>query len=98
MANWKDIKKKLLKNPDVKQAYDQLGPEYELASSIIQARIDNKLTQSELAEKAGISQVMIARLESGTGNPTFATITRVARVLGKDLKLVTTTKPLTKLR
>lgn len=88
MAKWKDIKRELLKNPAVRQAYDELEPEYQLASSIIQARIDHKMTQAELAEKAGVSQVIIARLESGTSNPTVGTVTRVARVLGKELKLV----------
>ncbi len=88
MANWKDIKKELLKNPEVKRAYDELEPEFQMASSLIQARIDGKLTQAELAEKAGMSQVMIARLESGTSNPTIGTVSRVANVLGKELKLV----------
>jgi DNA-binding XRE family transcriptional regulator len=88
MASWKDIQKEMLKNPAVKAEYDKLAPEFELASSIIQARIDKKLTQKELARKAGLSQVMIARLESGSSNPTFATITRVAGALGKELKLV----------
>jgi DNA-binding XRE family transcriptional regulator len=88
MAKWKDIKKEMLKNPAVKAEYDKLAPEFELASSIIQARIDKKLTQEELAKKAGLSQVMIARLESGSSNPTFGTISRVADVLGKKVKLV----------
>jgi len=88
MANWKDIKKELLKDPETKAAYDALEPEYALASSLIQARIDRKMTQAELAEKAGLSQVMIARLESGTSNPTYSTLTRVAHVLGKEFKLV----------
>jgi DNA-binding XRE family transcriptional regulator len=88
MAKWKDIKKELLKNPAVKAEYDRLAPEYELAGSLIQARIDKKLTQAELAERAGVSQVMIARLESGTSNPTVATVSKVASVLGKALKLV----------
>jgi predicted transcriptional regulator len=88
MAKWKDIKKELLKNPEAKRAYDELEPEYQMASSLIQARIDSKMTQAELAEKAGVSQVMIARLESGTSNPTVHTVSRVARVLDKELKLV----------
>ena len=88
MANWKDIKKQLMNDPEVKAEYDRLEPEFVLASSLIQARIDKKLTQAELAEQAGVSQVMIARLESGTSNPTFATLSKVAGVLGKKLKLV----------
>ena len=88
MANWKDIKKELMKDPEVKAEYDRLEPEYALAASLIQARIDSKLTQEELAKQAGVSQVIIARLESGTSNPTFATLKKVAGVLGKELKLV----------
>lgn len=88
MADWKDIKKELLKDPEVKRAYDELEPEYQLASSLIQARIERKMTQAELAKKAGVSQVIIARLESGTANPTIGTVNRVASVLGRKLRLV----------
>lgn len=88
MAKWKDIKKSLLKDPKVRDAYDALEPEFALAASLIQARIERKMTQAELAKKAGLSQVMIARLESGTSNPTYSTLTRVANVLGKEFKLV----------
>lgn len=88
MAKWNDIKKELMKDPAVKAEYNRLEPEFELASSLMQARIDKKLTQAELAERAGVSQVMIARLESGASNPTFATLSKVAGVLGKELKLV----------
>ncbi len=88
MANWKDIRKELLDDPDVRREYDALEPEFQLASSLIQARIGKKMTQAEVAEKAGISQVMVARLESGTSNPTVGTVNKVAHVLGKKFKLV----------
>jgi predicted transcriptional regulator len=88
MKNWTTIREELLRHPEVKREYDKLEPEYNLAESLIQARIDKKLTQKELAEKAGISQVMVSRLESGITNPTVGTVTRVASVLGKKLKLV----------
>jgi DNA-binding XRE family transcriptional regulator len=88
MAKWKDIRKELLSDPNVKREYDALEPEFQLASSLIQARIDKHMTQAEVAEKAGISQVMVARLESGSSNPTVSTVNKVARVLGKEFKLV----------
>ncbi|MEO5949841.1 MAG: helix-turn-helix transcriptional regulator [Candidatus Saccharimonadales bacterium] len=88
MKDWKTIKQELLKNPEVRTAYDELEPEYKLAHSLIKARIAQKMTQAELAERAGVSQVMIARLESGTNNSTVGTVSRVAAVLGKELKLV----------
>lgn len=85
---YSEIKKEALKNPEVKVAYDALEPEYKLAASMIKARLAKKLTQEQLAKKAGVSQTIVARLESGINNPTIATVSRVARVLGKELKLV----------
>lgn len=83
-----DFKKHSLKDPAVKAAYDALEPEYKLAESMIKARLAKRLTQEELAAKAGVSQTTIARLESGTNNPTIVTVNRVASVLGKELRLV----------
>lgn len=83
-----DLKQEMLKDPEVKAAYDALEPEYKLADSMIKARLAKKLTQVELAKKAGVSQTVIARLESGTNNATIATISRVASALGKEVKLV----------
>lgn len=88
MKNWNEFKKELLKDPAIKQDYKKLEPEYKLARDILRARLNKKLTQTELAKKAGVSQVIIARLESGTSNPTVETINKVAGVLGKELKLV----------
>ena len=88
MKNWKTVRRELLKNPEVKRAYDELEPEYKLAHSLIKARLAKKMTQAELAEKSGVNQVIIARLESGTANPTVGTVNRVANTLGKELKLV----------
>ncbi len=87
MTNFDVLKNKLLQDPDFKAEYDRLEPEYMLAEALIQARIERKITQTELAHEVGISQVMIARLESGSSNPTLSTISRVARALGKELKL-----------
>ena len=90
VTTWKEYKKEALKDPELKKAYDALEPEYKLASSLIQARLDKKMTQQELAEKAGVTQNTITRLESGTTTPTVGTISRVAGILGKELKLVGT--------
>lgn len=88
MTTWKQHKQELMKNPKFKAAYDELEPEYRLANDLIRARLGKKMTQTEVAEKAGVSRVVVARLESGTTNPTVETVNRVAGVLGKELKLV----------
>lgn len=85
---YKAYKREALKDPKLKAAYDALGPEFKLASSMIKARLAQKLTQEQLAKRAGVTQNTIARLESGTNNPTITTVSRVANALGKELKLV----------
>lgn len=87
-TSFKEHKKEALRDPKVKATYDALEPEFKLAVSMIDARRAQKLTQEELAQKAGVTQNTIARLESGTNNPTIATVSRVASALGKELKLV----------
>ncbi len=90
MTTWKQHKQELLKNPKFKAAYDELEPEYRLANELIRARLGKKMTQAEVAEKAGVNRVVVARLESGTTNPTIETVNRIAGALGKELKLVGT--------
>ena len=45
------------------------------------------MTQKELAEVTGISQVDISRLERGTGNPSLKTLQTVAQALQMALKI-----------
>jgi DNA-binding XRE family transcriptional regulator len=88
MKKWNDLKKELLQDPAVKREYIRSKPHYEVARALLKARLNKRLTQAELAKKAGVSQVIIARLESGTSNPTLNTIQKVADVLGKKIRLV----------
>lgn len=54
---------------------------YAISESIIKYRKNNNLNQKELAEKLGVNQTMISKLESGTYNPTFIKIQRMCRKL-----------------
>lgn len=45
------------------------------------------LTQAELAERMGATQSAIARLESGRSKPSTATLEKVARATGTQLKI-----------
>jgi DNA-binding XRE family transcriptional regulator len=86
-TKWPDFKKEILSNPVVKKEYDALEAEFALIDSLISARIAKKMTQAELAEKAGMKQAAVARLEGGDSNPTFATLTKIAKVLDKKVVL-----------
>lgn len=76
-----------LKDPELKEEYDKLGPEYEIISAMIKARKQAGLTQSQLAKLAGTDQARISKLESGSLNPTLDFLKKVAESLGQDLHI-----------
>ncbi len=85
--DWKKYKKELLKNPKVRDEYEKLKPEFTLVSSIIEARLKKKMTQEEVASKAGIPQSTVARIEGLThGIPKLSTLQKIAKAL--DARLV----------
>ena len=87
MESFKTLKAELLRNPKIKNAYDELGPEFEFASMLIKKRIEKGLTQGELARKVGTKQSAISRLESGGYNPSLALLKKVAKALNADVKI-----------
>ena len=76
-----------MKNPEVKKEYDALEAEYAIIQSIIDARKIAGITQKELAERTGVNQADISKLENGNGNPSLRTLQRLAAGLGKTLKI-----------
>lgn len=57
------------------------------ASLIRRARASSGLTQAQLAERLGISQPEVARLESPRANPTIATLEAAVAATGNELVL-----------
>ena len=87
MKNYRQLKAKLLKDKEVRKAYDNLGPEFALIEMIIKRRIEEGLTQRELARKIGTKQSAVSRLESGSYNPSIAFLQKVADALDTKLKV-----------
>ncbi|MCD6232964.1 helix-turn-helix domain-containing protein [bacterium] len=85
--NYKQFKRKLLKDREIKNAYEKLVPEFALIEMIIKKRIEKGLTQKELARKVGTKQSAVSRLESGTYNPTISFLKKVAEALDARLKI-----------
>lgn len=65
-------------DPAFREADDALEPAYQLA----RLRIQQGLTQKELAERAGTKQPSIARMESGASPASLDLLRRVAAALG----------------
>lgn len=87
MKNWNQLKKELLLNPKFKKLYEESQSEYEIARAIIRARIDNKITQKELAKKMNTTQSVISRVEQGRTNPSIALLKCLAIALNVTLQV-----------
>lgn len=76
-----------LQNPELKKEWDENELEYQLMMMILKARNEQNLTQSELAERTGIRQSNISRIEKGQALPSISTLCKIARGLGKQLQI-----------
>jgi len=86
MESFKKVKKQFLKDRDVRREYENFEPEFALARRLIEKRIELGMTQAALAHKIGTKQSAIARIESGSYNPTVKQLEKIAQAL--DSKLV----------
>ncbi len=87
MSSYNDYKKRALQNPEVKAEYDALQPEFDIIQTMIDARVQQNMTQKELAEKTGIAQTEISRIENGSRNPSIRLLQRLADGMGMVLKV-----------
>ncbi|TSA46509.1 XRE family transcriptional regulator [bacterium] len=86
MENYKDLKKRLLRDKETRKAYEDLGPEFAVVEMIIEKRLQKGITQKELARKAGTKQPVISRLERGDFSPSIKFLQRIAEALGAELR------------
>ena len=82
-----DFLKEELQDPEFRKEYEALQPEYEIKRAMIQARMNSGMTQKQLAEKTGIAQADISKLENGNANPSLRTLQRLASGMGMQVKL-----------
>jgi len=85
MSTYKNLKKRLLKNKNIKKEYERLRPEYKVLDKIISLRLKSNLTQKTLANRLNTKQSAISRLERGMINPTMTFLNKLAFVFGKKL-------------
>jgi transcriptional regulator with XRE-family HTH domain len=58
-----------------------------IADTIHMRRREKKLTEGELAKKAGVSRNTISIIERGEGNPTIQTLDAISRSLELELQV-----------
>ena len=91
---YKEFLDEKLKDPEFKKEWDELEPEFQLIKGLLQGREEQNLSQRQLADRTGVTQSDISKIESGEANPTLETLKKLAKGLGMNLSISFT--PITK--
>lgn len=78
---------KQLKDPKFKKEWDKLDANYQVTRELIRARIENDMSQRELAKKANTTQAVISRIENMSVSPSVGLLKRLAEALDKKLEI-----------
>lgn len=65
-----------------------LAQAYDVAMQVVVLREKHGLTQAQLAQRCGVNQADISRIERGATSPTARTLQRIADALEADVRLV----------
>lgn len=82
-----EVMREALKNSEFNALWRKNETKRKIAMELIANRISRKLTQAALADKVGIKQPSLARIESGSVMPSLYTLDRIAAVFGKTIEL-----------
>lgn len=77
----------LMNNPEFREEYEKMQPEFDVTKALIESRIEQNMTQKELAERTGIRQSNISRIENGVSSPNISTLQKLAEGLGMSLQI-----------
>lgn len=83
----KDHLKESLKNPAFKKAWEESEVEYQLSRQILSARLQRKMTQKQLAQKADTTQAVISRIETMAVNASLELLKRIAGAFDTRLRV-----------
>ncbi len=78
---------KQMQNEEFRKEYEAIQPEMDVIRAVVEARTSQNLTQKELAERSGINQADISKIENGTRNPSLNLLKRLADGMGMVLKI-----------
>ena len=87
MKTLNDMLSEQLKDEKFRKEYEAIQPEMDVIRAIVDARTSQNLTQKELAERTGINQADISKLENGTRNPSINLLKRLADGMGMALRI-----------
>ena len=87
MSDFRDHLNSRMEDCDFKREWDVQADERQVMRKIVEARMAEGMTQVELAEACGMKPANLCRLENGNGNPSVATLSKIAHGLGRRLEI-----------
>lgn len=87
MSEFQKLLQDQLQDPKFKKEWNNIQPEMDVIRAMVEARVEQNLTQKELATRTGINQADISKLENGTKNPSLKLLKKLAYGLGMQLKI-----------
>lgn len=76
-----------LRDPDFRREWERTALARAVALQVLVYRTDQGLSQRALAQKLGMTQPQVARLELGEHNPTIDTLARLAQALDVEFAI-----------
>lgn len=76
-----------MKDEEFKKEYENLQPEFDIIRALVDARTSQNMTQKELAQRTGINQADISKIENGTRNPSLNMLKKLADGMDMYLRL-----------
>lgn len=87
-ASFERWREELRANPEYQAIYEEKAAKKELWLQLVEARMSAGLTQHELAQRLGVSQAQVARIEKrGYDAYTLNTLRRYVDALGEGFQL-----------
>ena len=83
-SNWKDVRTELFTKEEILESDMRVA----IMGELIEARHEQGISQKKLEELSGVSQLVIARMETGKTSPQLDTVLKVLASLGKTLVVV----------
>lgn len=87
ITDWDTHKQKMLENPKIRAALKENELEYQIARSLIVARIKKGWTQQDVAKKMHSRQSVISRVENAQTTASLSFLKRLAEVLKLTLSV-----------
>jgi DNA-binding XRE family transcriptional regulator len=84
---WRDVLGDLLTDPELAAEWERTAVARAVAIWLCRYRAEHGLTQQQLADRVGMKQAAIGRLELGETEPRVTTLLRLAAALGEALVL-----------